>query len=374
MSRRIRSGFTLIELLVVIAIIAVLIALLLPAVQAAREAARRMQCTNNLKQLGLACHNFHDVNNGWPLGAEFNVGSGWSSFILPYLEQGSAFQGLTFREDRVSNDQWAWPLPGYPNPTVTDTVTHGRNIALCELKINVFRCPSSTIPDHYPDISGDNWIVQRRSPANYLGCVSGKIVDDRRRIVALTPWGTNSGTEDIHTLDGIFVAQKVHQRIIFESRPGDVPQFRFGDGMTSGVSMASITDGTSNTIAIGEAESDLNQVPLAGVERENNTSGCGRKDHWAIGSDDVDTGNQGDMSEFLGSTGVAINFRMSSAPAACTTDHAAYELSFGSRHPGGANFLFADGSVRFVKSTVNATVFSNLGTRNGSEVISADAY
>ncbi len=358
-----RSGFTLIELLVVIAIIAILIGLLLPAVQKVREAAARMQCSNNLKQMGIACHSFSDVNDGWPLGAEFNVGSGWSAFILPYLEQDNAFKGLTFREDGIGNDQWAAGLPGIPGNLAGNNTE--RNIALCETKFKSFRCPSSTIPDNYPDISGDNWIVQRRASANYLGCVSGRIVNDRRRILANTPWGsTNSGTEDIHTLDGIFVAKMVHQRITRNGVP-------YG-GMTSGVTMVGITDGTSNTIAIGEAESDQRGVSLAAIELENNASTFGRKDHWAIGSDDVDTGNQGDMSEFLGSTGVPINYLRNTPPTPGTSQFAAYELSFGSRHTGGANFLFADGSVKFVRDSVSPATLTALGTRAGGEVIGND--
>ena len=356
MSRR--SAFTLIELLVVIAIIAILIGLLLPAVQKVREAAARAQCQNNLKQQGIACHAFHDTNDGWPLGAEFNVGTGWTALIMPYLEQDSVFKGLTFREDNIANDQWAAPLPGIAgDPTSTNASV--RNIGMCELKLKMFRCPSSAMPEQMADISGDNWIVQRRTPANYLGCVSGKIVDDRRRITANTPWGsTNSGTEDIHTLDGIFIAKMVHQRI---TRDG----VSYG-GYTSGVSMTGITDGTSNTIAVGEAEGDLTAVAAAGTVRENNASGQGRKDHWIIGSDDVDTGNQGDMSEFLGSTGVAMNM---AKPTGFGPAFAAYELSFGSRHTQGANFMFADGSVRFIRSSIAPKVFSDLGTRNGGEVI-----
>ena len=374
MTRR-RVGFTLIELLVVIAIIAILIGLLLPAVQKVREAAARMSCQNNMKQLGIACHAFHDANEGWPLGAEFNVGSGWSAFLMPYIEQDSVFKGLTFREDDISNDQWAAGLPGVAGDPANANASV-RNIGMCELKYKVFRCPSSTLPDQMADISGDNWIVQRRAPANYLGCVSGRIVDDRRRLVTTTPWGSNSGTEDIHTLDGIFVAKAVHQRIVWRGTHRTTGQpFSYSGGMTSGVTMTGITDGTSNTIAIGEAEGDSSTVAESGTIRENNASGFGRKDHWAIGSDDVDTSNQGDMSEFLGSTGVPLNMakpKNSDGSTQFGPNFAAYELSFGSRHTQGANFLFADGSVKFIRNSITPPIFSALGTRAGGEVTGND--
>ena len=358
-----KRGFTLIELLVVIAIIAILIGLLLPAVQKVRDAAARAQCQNNLKQLGIACHAFHDTNEGWPMGAEFNVGSGWSAFILPYLEQDNVYKGLTFREDNFGNDQWAAPLPGVVGDPAS-TNNNIRNIGMCELKLKMLRCPASTMPEQMADISGDNWIVQRRATANYLGNVSGVIVDDRRRVTGQQPWpggSATSGTEDIHTLDGIFIAKIIHQRV---TRNG----VNYG-GLSSGVKMTGITDGTSNTIAIGEAEGDVTAVADAGLIRENNAASQGRKDHWAIGSDDVDTGNQGDMSEFLGSTACQMNMRK---PAVGTPAFAEYELSYGSRHSGGANFLLADGSVKFLRDTIDRVTFRALGTRAGGEVVNLD--
>jgi len=355
-----RKGFTLIELLVVIAIIAVLIGLLVPAVQKVREAANRMTCQNNLKQIGLAVTNFADTNGGFPLGAEFGVGTLWTSFILPYMEQDNAFKALTFQEDGIANTQWAQGLPGVPgdignaNPSL-------RNIGVCEMKFTVFQCPSSGLPDSIADISGDNWIVQKRKPCNYLGCVSGRITSDRRPGTVSNPWGGTSTVEMIHDLDGVFIAKFGNQRVTYNGQS-------YG-GMSNGVTISQVIDGSSNTVMVGEALTDSQSIPDMGLIRESQAANTGRKDHWAIGSDDVDTTNQGDMSEGLGSTGVPINMRRVPSGDA---NFGAYELSYGSRHTGGANFVFCDGSVRFVKDSIAPAMLSAIGTRNGGEVVNLD--
>jgi prepilin-type processing-associated H-X9-DG protein len=250
---------------------------------------------------------------------------------------------LTMQEDSVINAQWAYPLPGKPGDPNDNPVW--RNLFVCEQVFPMFRCPSDTFPAQVADISGDNWIVQRRAAMNYLGCVSGRLADDRRYQSVPTPWGTVGNVEVISDLDGVFLQKVNHQRI---KRNG-------GHYGMIGIRMADITDGTSNTIALGEAVPDMSAIPEMGTIRENNQPTQGRKDHWGIGSDDVDTTNQGDMSEALGSTGVPMNQKK---PAVGTAAFAAWEISFGSRHTGSAQFGMADGSVRFLTENIDARVYS----------------
>jgi prepilin-type N-terminal cleavage/methylation domain-containing protein len=192
-----RLAFTLVELLVVIAIIGVLVALLLPAVQAAREAARRSSCSNNLKQIGIALHNYHDTHLTFPFGWS-NRGQGWSAAILPQIEQGPLQATLEWAEGNN------WDADNTPNERAAGTL------------IKTYRCPSAAIPAHV-----DNQNIPLRVPATYRGVASSTADSD-------DPGTSASGRSlELATLEGIF----------------------FGD---SRIGFRDILDGTSSTFMVGE--------------------------------------------------------------------------------------------------------------------------
>lgn len=298
-TRKKREAFTLVELLVVIAIIGILVALLLPAVQAAREAARRMQCSNNLKQLGLALHNYHDSHKTFPPGwiepdapqAAFRQIPqwGWSGMILPYLEQTPVYDTI----DKAGNTPMS-VIFGTPIQVMVDAM---------QKPIASFKCPSDVAPKLN---TGRAFDMPRRNVGRYPVATSNYVGNN-------SSWTMGSG----RNRTGLFRA------VNSTNRRGNT------------VAIRDITDGTSNTIALAERrwqyyKHDTRQIRLAraavvfGVTRWNN-SGRGR-------SDQVCTARPK-----LNFTGNNLNVGRRGAS---------------SMHPGGAMFCLADGSVRFISETI----------------------
>lgn len=297
-------GFTLVELLVVIAIIGVLVALLLPAVQAAREAARRSSCSNNLKQLGIAIHNYHDTHLVLPPGWVTTLGTGWSVYILPQIEQGPLHSTLRF--NTTTSAASAWAVDGSPEETA------------CGTYINILRCPSAAVPRNV-----SNQGIPLRVPATYRG-VASSTADSDDPSTSTPPANRHLERND---LEGIFIRN-------------------------TSLKMADILDGTSNTFMVGESvwqDSTFNQ-------------NGNQMDFWYFGSPQISPTDSTEYSEHVGSTGVPYNARK----IASTTGYVK-ELSFSSFHPGGAMFAFGDASVRFVPFTINYPVYQGLGSRDKGE-------
>lgn len=312
------NGFTLIELLVVIAIIAVLVAILLPAVQQAREAARRTTCRNNLKQLGIAMHNYHDTHNAFTFGWNQH-GFGWSAMILPQIEMNNVYDRLHFRESGPGN----WNnLGSAGNQTAVGIV------------IPVFRCPTMAQPETIYDTNHQT----DRVPASYRACASGTAIYD---------WDnyTPSGEEWLY----------------------NSPQNGICYG-ASATNMRDITDGTSNTVLIGESYTD----PVFVQDRVTPdvwTIGSFQIDAWDINADGTPTSGalsgSNEFTEFVGSMGAPMNSRKFAS-----TSGFQKQAAFGSYHVGGGNLAFADGAVRFVSENVDFELYKRLGTKSGGEVVS----
>ncbi len=310
-------GFTLIELLVVIAIIGVLVGLLLPAVQQAREAARRSACTNNVKQIGLALHNYVDANKELPpsavkaTAAQTDPAWAWSAVCLPYLEELALYDDL-----RISTLQPS-DLPGIGAAAGLGT------------RLAAFRCPSDTPPRETSPrkLSGG----QEFGLSNYPG-VNSSSVETRL-------WG-GSGT-----LDGVFGSP---QPISKPLGVAVVPPRKFKD----------ITDGLSSTLMVGERAADQLKVNNNGGALTDN----GRTyTSWAaISKPDLASATYEGPNEILGSTGEPIN---SIAPTW------RYWNPFRSTHPGGCTFGLADGTVVFINEDISMTTYQALTTVAGGEVV-----
>ena len=341
-----RRGFTLIELLVVIAIIGVLIALLLPAVQSAREAARRAQCTNNLKQIGLALHNYEGVNRVFPAAFHGGFGRVYGNFtgyqsVLPFLEQDALFSAFNF--DR---SVFAPGLGNYYGWSFADQSTG------MATQVAAFLCPSNRTEGRVGASYGD-WTVDRAAVTDYLFSggadhfVSAPFLDRNLRGM--------SGID-------VFTA-------IAEVRDGLSQTFLMGEGVGG--------DDANPFVAQGFDGSRV-CVPLRTYADGNHYDNLmfmayGRRRSW--GSEFIIGGLVGTTTDRLGAF-YALNdcgYESSTdhfGPA--TADSGQTLPNFRSVHPGGGNFLFGDGSVRFLKDTVSQQSYTALSTVAGGEVVSAD--
>jgi prepilin-type N-terminal cleavage/methylation domain-containing protein/prepilin-type processing-associated H-X9-DG protein len=337
MTRDERRGFTLIELLVVIAIIAVLIGLLLPAVQKVREAAARMSCANNLKQIGLALHNYHGdqgnfppglvstlANPGWVMppnncNAEApDLGPGWSFFalLLPYVEQDNLHKGIRF------------DLP----------LTDPSNAAARRTTVKSYVCPSDTAPKvvnvydcgNPPSVAATPAVISDTGVCSYVGALGGGMDN---------PPDPNYACYEFQPFNGVF-----HRNVA--------------------IRVADITDGTSQTIGVGERNSGFVESGWPGlvVGQELIYNPATRPPPYNPTLPGCQNWRPSITAVVVHSRQYTIN-----APGGSPA-------SFHSAHIGGGNFLFMDGSVRWIGNSVALNVMRALCTRNGGEVVSASDY
>lgn len=304
-----KRGFTLIELLVVIAIIAVLVALLLPAVQQAREAARRTSCKNNLKQIGIALHNYHDVHGVFPPGwvgvedgdhaaHDGDNGAGWALHLLPFIDQANTWQKFD------------------ANHSIADEV----NEPLLVITLPTFLCPSDPQRRIFHVEAGDHDHDHAPSP----------LTQDHEH---------EEGEMDLPTASyvGVFGTEELH---ICEDHADNHTQC-IGDGTfyhNSSIGINDIADGTSSTMAVGERRSN-------------------RQFDWYSTWVGVPPGGAEAFQRVLGS-------------ADHTPNHPDSHFDdFSSRHPGGAQFVFADGHVRFIGEGIEHEIYRAIATIHGHEVV-----
>jgi prepilin-type N-terminal cleavage/methylation domain-containing protein/prepilin-type processing-associated H-X9-DG protein len=303
------NGFTLVELLVVIAIIGILVALLLPAVQSAREAARRLQCGNNLKQLGLALQTYHQTHGVFPVGARTDNELSWHVAILPHIEQTALFNRFDFRQGTFSH--------GGRDPANPSGPEVSWNLRQSFTRVDMFLCPSQS---------------QRRSTLDnlleqYPHTESGEHAYATHYHGVMGPRGTNPATGEnyelfsVTSIYGVFSAEGV----LLRGRHVTIAQTR---------------DGASNTLGVGEISWDgypWYRTWMRGATLTNQIASGGTKNV-------VLPINPGSVGQYN-------------------------DGEFGSNHPGGAHFVYCDGSVHFLNESIDQAVYLSAASRAGGEAL-----
>ncbi|MDR3622532.1 MAG: DUF1559 domain-containing protein [Paludisphaera borealis] len=349
---RSRRGFTLIELLVVIAIIAVLIALLLPAVQSAREAARRSQCINNLKQMGLAAHNYHTAGGSFPLAGsknsfggptDYHPWSSWSahSMMLNYLEQTPLYNAANFSWSATDGS-----VPGYyMNTTVSYALVAG---FLCPSDGNAGKtCNNSYYASYGTTVEQGGFEYNQPAASTGLYC----------QYTVYSVADCTDGTSNTIAFGEALVGNNA----------GSTSNYR--GNMELGASGQQVSgyllDAQSNMLGV---IADLQTCALAFKNTTNGGISALRGFRWAYSATGYSMANMLQTPNELKFNGCRFG-----CSGGCDPSYG-YSYGLSSNHPGGVNVAFGDGSVRFIKDSISRTTWWGLATKSGGEVISSDSY